>query len=92
MNTTEPALLVGLLGPPGHPEHLLVRLADGRQDVTARLDEADAHAVAAACRLRAEHSASSVTHWLQDALPVRVTRRFHGATNTGPLTFAGFDT
>ncbi|GAA4830618.1 hypothetical protein [Kitasatospora terrestris] len=90
MNTIEPALLVGLIGPPDHPERLLVRLADGWQEVTARLDDADARTVAARIHLRAEHSPASVTHWIHDGPPIRVTRARRSATNTGPLTFAGF--
>ncbi|GAA4833902.1 hypothetical protein [Kitasatospora terrestris] len=95
MNITEPALLVGILAPPGRPERLLVRLADGRQEVTARLDEADARAVAAKVNLRAEHSPASVTHdihGIQDGLPIRVTRTRHLATDTGHLTFTGLAT
>ncbi|TYC76383.1 hypothetical protein [Streptomyces sp. CB01881] len=92
MSFTEPAVLVGLLGPAERPERLLVRLADGRQEVTALLGEAAARAVAASCLLRPAHATASLTHWIQGGLPIRVSRSRASANNSGPVAFAGFET
>ncbi|WP_354645314.1 hypothetical protein [Kitasatospora camelliae] len=94
MTGTERALLVGVLGPADRPERLLIKLADGRQEVTARLEEAAARVVAAATRFHPvlPHTPASLTHWVEGGLPIRVTRTHTSADNTGPLSFAGLDT